>query len=62
MPTFCLILGVVVFAAFAIGGDSADGLKSFGVMAVLAVLFLFSSRSETVSGLSAALGATSAGR
>ena len=52
LPSVSLVLGVVMFAAFAIGGDTAGGVQSFGVMAVLAALFAFGSpRSETLGGL-----------
>ena len=52
LPAFSLALGAVMFAAFAIGGDTAGGVQSFGVMAVVAALFAFgASRSETLGGL-----------
>ena len=52
MPAVTLVLGAVLFAAFAIGGDTASGLQSFGVMAVLAAVFAFGApRSETIGGL-----------
>jgi hypothetical protein len=51
MPAFSLFLGVLMFGAFAIGGDVGGGAFSFGVMAVVAALFLFGSRSETLQGL-----------
>jgi hypothetical protein len=51
MPAFSLALGLTVFAAFAIGGDVGDGLKSLGVMTGVALLFAFGTRSETLSGL-----------
>ena len=52
LPAFSLALGAVMFTAFAIGGDTAGGVQSFGVMAVLAAVFAFgASRSETIGGL-----------
>lgn len=51
MPSLSLALGVVVFVAFALGGDAADGLRAFAVMAVLALVFAVGGRSETLSGL-----------
>jgi drug/metabolite transporter (DMT)-like permease len=51
MPLFSLALGALVFAAFAIGGKTGDGLQGFGVMAALAALFYFGGRSETLRGL-----------
>ena len=52
LPGVSLALGAVMFAAFAIGGDTAGGAQSFGVMAVLAAVFAFgASRSETLGGL-----------
>ena len=51
MPLFSLGLGVLLFTAFAIGGDTGDGVFSFGVMAALAALFFFGGRSETLRGL-----------
>ena len=53
MPAFSLGLGLIVFGAFAIGGNVADGLKSFGVLALLAlVVAVGGRRSETIGGLS----------
>ena len=51
MPLFSVFLGLLMLSAFAIGGNVADGLVSFGVMAALAVAILLGSRSETVRGL-----------
>jgi hypothetical protein len=52
MPLFSLVLGAVVFAAFAIGGNGDEGAKAFGVLAVVALVFAVAgSRSETLSGL-----------
>ena len=51
MPAFSLLLGGAVLLAFWLGGEPADGLKGFGVMAAVAALFLVGSRSETLQGL-----------
>jgi hypothetical protein len=51
MPSFCLFLGALIFAAFALGGDPGEGAISFGVMALLGGVFLFGRRSETLQGL-----------
>ena len=52
LPAVSLALGAIMFAAFAIGGDTSGGVQSFAVMAVLALVFAFgASRSETLGGL-----------
>jgi drug/metabolite transporter (DMT)-like permease len=51
MPLFSLALGALVFAAFTVGGDAGQGAQGFGVMAVVAALFVFGGRSETLRGL-----------
>jgi len=51
MPLFSLFLGGLMFAAFAIGGDTAGGAISFAIMAVLAAVFAFARRSETIQGI-----------
>jgi drug/metabolite transporter (DMT)-like permease len=51
IPLLSLVLGGVILAAFAIGGNVGDGLLSFGVLAGLAAVFAFGGRSETLSGL-----------
>ena len=51
MPGFSLFLGALIFAAFAIGGDVAEGAYAFAVMAAVAALFFFGRRSETLQGL-----------
>jgi hypothetical protein len=51
MPLFSLLLGGLLLAAFAIGGNVGDGLAAFGVMAAVAALFAFGTRSETLQGL-----------
>jgi hypothetical protein len=51
MPAFALFLGALVLAAMWIGGDRDGGLKSFAVLAVVAALFAFGGRSDTLRGL-----------
>ena len=51
MPAFSLFLGALIFGAMALGGEPREGLMGFGVMAAVAALFLFGSRSETLRGL-----------
>jgi hypothetical protein len=51
MPSFALFLGLVMFVAFAIGGDVGQGVVSLLIMAALGALFLFARRSETIQGL-----------
>ena len=61
MPGFSLFLGALMFGAFAIGGDVGQGAVSFGIMAVVAAMFAFGRRGETLRGIGGP-GATSAGR
>jgi hypothetical protein len=51
MPAFSLFLGALMFGAFALGDDLGQGAISFAIMAVLAAVFAFGGRSETISGL-----------
>ncbi len=52
LPAVSLVLGAIMLAAFAIGGNTSDGLQAFAVMAGVAALFAFgASRSETLGGL-----------
>jgi hypothetical protein len=51
-PAVCVFLGLLMLAAFAIGGDLADGLVSLGVMVAVAAGVLVFGRNETVRGLS----------
>ncbi len=51
MPLLLLVLGGVIFAAMAIGGNPDEGAGSFAVMAVAAAVFWFGGRSETLRGL-----------
>jgi hypothetical protein len=49
MPAFGLLLGVLFFAASAIGGDPRAGLAMFAIMAVYsAVIAVFGGRIETL--------------
>jgi hypothetical protein len=52
MPLFCLALGAIVLAAFAIGGDLVSGLESLALFAVIAAVAYFARGSETIQGLS----------
>ena len=52
MPAFSVFLGLLMFGAFAIGGDVTDGLVSLGIMVALAAGILVFGRSETVRGIS----------
>ena len=51
MPGFCLFLGALMLAAFAIGDNLGQGIGAFAVMAGLAAVFFFGRRSETLQGL-----------
>jgi hypothetical protein len=48
-PLLSLAVGAVLLAAFAIGGSLGDGLRAFGVMVVVAVVFAMGRRSDTVA-------------
>ena len=50
-PGFCLFLGALMLAAFAIGDSLSQGIGAFAVMAGLAAVFFFGRRSETLQGL-----------
>ena len=50
-PAVSVFLGLIMLAAFSLGGELVDGLKALGVMAALAAVFAFGSRSDTVAGL-----------
>jgi hypothetical protein len=45
------VLGLLMLAAFWIGGSLVDGLVALGIMAALGAVFLFGRRSETLQGL-----------
>lgn len=51
MPAFSLFLGLLIFAAAAIGDQIGFGVFALALMAALGALFLFGGRSETLSGL-----------
>jgi hypothetical protein len=51
MPAFSLFLGALALAAMWIGGERDDGLRSLVIFVLLAAVFAFGGRSETVSGL-----------
>jgi hypothetical protein len=45
-------LGAIVFAAFAIGGNAADGAQAFALFVIVAAVFWFGGpRSDTLGGL-----------
>ena len=50
-PVLALVLGVVMWVAFWLGGDPAAGLLSFGIMAAFGALLLLGGRSEMVRGM-----------
>ena len=50
-PAFSVFLGLLMLCAFVIGDQPGTGFASLGIMVGLAAVFLFGSRSETVSGL-----------
>jgi len=51
MPLFSLFMGALVFAAFAIGGDVKNGLFAISLFGVIAAVFFFARKNETVQGL-----------
>ena len=51
MPSFSIFLGLLILAAFWIGGNAAGGFWGLGVMGLVAGLFLLGGRSETLRGL-----------
>ena len=51
MPAFSVFLGLIMLAAFWIGGSPWDGLGALGIMTAVGAMFLFGSRSETLQGL-----------
>jgi len=53
-PSFALGLGAVVFAAFALGGNARDGAIVAGIFVVVAAVFAFGTRSDTLQGLGGA--------
>ena len=51
MPGCSLFLGTLMFGAWTIGGSPGEGVFAFAVMAVLAGVFFFGRRSDTLQGL-----------
>jgi hypothetical protein len=51
MPLFSVALGMIMLAAFWVGGHVGDGLGALGVMTVMGLVFLVGGRSETIRGL-----------
>jgi len=51
MPGLSLFIGALMLGAFAIGDNLGEGVISFGVMALLAAVFAFGGRSETLRGI-----------
>ena len=50
-PAYCLAIGSLVAAAMWIGCDRDSALRSFAIFVVLAALFAFGGRSDTVRGI-----------
>ena len=53
LVAWSLALGIVIFAATAIGGDLTWGLVSLGLFVAFAAFFYFGARNETIGGLAA---------
>ena len=51
VPLVAYLLGMVMFAAQWIGGNSRSGLTSLAIMAAFGTFILFGGRSETLRGL-----------
>jgi hypothetical protein len=51
LPLFSVLLGVLIFAAQAIGGHPGQGVVSLGILTTLGVLLVLGGRSETIRGL-----------
>jgi hypothetical protein len=51
MPAFSIFLGLLMLAAFWIGGSLVDGLVALGIMGGVGALFFFGGRSDTLQGL-----------
>lgn len=51
LPLFSVGLGLIMLAAFWLGGHVGDGLGALAVMSALGLLFLLGGRSETIRGL-----------
>ena len=62
VPLYSLGLGAIVFAAFALGGNAADGARAFAPFVIVAAASWFGVRARTRSAASGAPAATSGGR
>ena len=51
LPSFSLVLGLVILAASWLGGQPGAGVISLAVLAAFGLLILLAGRSETVRGL-----------
>lgn len=51
LPLFSVALGVIMFAAMAVGGHVGPGFLSLGIMVAFGALVLAGGRSETIRGL-----------
>ncbi len=51
LPSFSLVLGLVVLAASWLGGQPAEGVISLAILAAFGLFFLLAGRSETIRGL-----------
>ncbi len=51
VPAWSLFIGALMLAAMWIGGDRGGGVQALAVMAVVAALFAFGGRSDTLRGL-----------
>jgi hypothetical protein len=51
LPAFSLFLGVVLFAAFWIGGNLGMAFAALGILVAVGLLLAFGGRSETIRGL-----------
>jgi hypothetical protein len=51
LPSFSLVLGLVMLAVSWLGGHPGEGAVSLGVLAAFGLFFLLAGRSETIRGL-----------
>ena len=51
LPSFSLVLGLVVLAVSWLGGNPGEGAISFAILAVFGLFVLVAGRSETIRGL-----------
>jgi len=51
LPSFSLVLGLVIFAVSWLGGHLAAGVVSFAVLVAFGLVLLLAGRSETIRGL-----------